>query len=131
MHAGLSEKEKMSICSALNHEKLSAELLRHLTRNLVFPSEAKPRAHVAKLSRMKTLLQENDHVKNIFDSMFRKSFKNIDVKEDVESRIHDAEDLKQSSEVQKLRGDLEGTESEKKSGINVMNNATYLPKLCS
>ncbi|KAJ1434845.1 NPH3 domain [Sesbania bispinosa] len=134
VHAGLGDKEKMSICCTLNHEKLSAELLRHLTRNLVFPSEAKPRAHVTRQSRMKTLLQENDHLKNFFDSMFRKSFKNIDVKEGVDKRIYDAEELRLSTGVQKLGGDLEGgtqLASVKKSGIHIMSNAMYLPKLCS
>ncbi|CAJ1961464.1 unnamed protein product [Sphenostylis stenocarpa] len=98
VHAGLSEKEEISICCTLKHEKLSAELLRHLTRNLVFPSEAKPRAYITKQSRMKTLLQENDHLKNFFESVFRKSFKNMDV----EKRSHDAEEL---------RGDMEGMQS--------------------
>ncbi|XP_027339659.1 BTB/POZ domain-containing protein At3g22104-like [Abrus precatorius] len=128
VHAGLSEKEKMSICYTLNHEKLSAELFRHLTRNLTFPSEAKPRAHVTRQNRMKTLLSENDHLKTFFDSMFRKSFKNIEVKEDDEKGIYDADEL---------RGNLEGMQggtqlgSVKKSGIHIMSNALYLPKLCS
>ncbi|KAL2341993.1 hypothetical protein Fmac_009933 [Flemingia macrophylla] len=128
VHAGLSEKEKVSICCTLNHEKLSAEILRHLTRNLAFPLEVKPRAYVTRQYRMKTLLQENDHLKNFFDSVFRKSFKNMEVKEDVEKRSHDAEEL---------RGDLEeiqsGTQfaSVKKSGIHIVSNAIYLPKLCS
>lgn len=128
VHAGLSEKEKISMCNILNHEKLSAELLRHLTRNLAFPSEAKPKAYVTRQSRMKTLIQENDHLKNFFESMFRKSFKNMEVKEDAEKRSYDAEEL---------RGDLEGIQSGtqlasvKKSGIHIMSNVVYLPKLCS
>ena len=127
----------MSICSTLNYEKLSAELLRHLTRNLVFPSETKPRAHVTRQSRMKSLLQENDHLKSFFDSMFRKSFKNIDVKEDVEKRMYDGEELRLSHEVEKLKGDFKeihsGTQlaSVRKSGTHAMSNAIYLPKLCS
>ncbi|KAL9321305.1 hypothetical protein ACSQ67_013144 [Phaseolus vulgaris] len=125
VHAGVSDKEKITICCTLNHEKLSAELLRHLTRNLVFPSEAKPRAYVTKQSRMKTLLQENDHLKNFFESVFRKSFKNMEVREDAEKRSYDAEEL---------RGDSEGMQSGtqlKRSGTHVMSNAMYLPKLCS
>ncbi|BAT86974.1 hypothetical protein VIGAN_05030700 [Vigna angularis var. angularis] len=125
VHAGLSDKEKISICCTLNHEKLSAELLRNLTRNLVFPSEAKPRAYVTKQSRMKTLLQENDHLKNFFESVFRKSFKNIEVREDVEKRSYDGEEL---------RGDSEGMQNGsqlKRSGTHIMSNAMYLPKLCS
>lgn len=129
----------MSICCALSYEKLSAELLRHLNRNLVFPSETKPRVNVTRQSCRKRLLQENDHLKNFFDSIFRKSFKNIDVKEDVEKRTCYAEELKLSNEVQLLRGDLEGMQSGigtqltsvKKSGIHIMSNAIHLPKLCS
>ncbi|KAK7246643.1 hypothetical protein RIF29_41513 [Crotalaria pallida] len=130
VHAGLSEKEKMSICCSLKYEKLSADFLRHLNRNLVFPSETKPGVHVNRQIRMKSLLQENDHLKSFFDSIFHKSFKNnLDhVKEDVVKRIHYAEEL---------RGDLEGihigTETQlarvKKSEIHI--NAMYLPKLCS
>ena len=95
---------------------------------MVFPSEAKPRAYATRQSRMKTLLQENDHLKNFFESMFRKSFKNMEANEDVEKRSYDAEEL---------RGDWEGMQngtqmaSMKKSGTHIMSNAMYLPKLCS
>lgn len=118
----------MNICCTLNHEKLSPDILRHLTRNLVFPSETKPRAHVTRQSRMKTLLQENDHLKNFFDSMFGKSIKNIDVKEDVvEKIIYDGEEVKRFVE---LEG---GTHLAcvKKSGLHTMNSNIYLPKFCS
>ncbi|MED6110807.1 hypothetical protein PIB30_046285 [Stylosanthes scabra] len=119
VHAGISDDEKMSICSKLKHEKLSAEVVRDLSRNLVFPSETKARGNVNRQRRMKSLLQENDHLKSFFDSMFLKSFKNImiDVKEDDEE-IHSSS----------------GTQlaSLKKTGIHTLNNAAvYLPKLCS
>ncbi|MED6188155.1 hypothetical protein PIB30_083303 [Stylosanthes scabra] len=118
VHAGISDDEKMNICSKLKHEKLSAEVVRHLSRNLVFPSETKARGNVNRQRRMKSLLQENDHLKSFFDSMFLKSFKNImiDVKEDAEE-IHSS-----------------GTQlaSLKKTGIHTLSNvAVYLPKLCS
>jgi len=74
---------------------------------------------------MKTLLQENDHLKNFFESVFRKSFKNIEVREDVENRSYDGEEL---------RGDSEGIQNGtqlKRSGTHIMSNAMYLPKLCS
>ncbi|GAU34504.1 hypothetical protein TSUD_388160 [Trifolium subterraneum] len=138
VHAGISEEEKMNICCKLNHEKLSPDTLRHLTRNLVFPSETKPRQLVTRQSRMKTLLQENDHLKNFFDSVFGKGFKNIGVKEDVEKIIYDDDD--DDDEELKKCGDLEGMEgrthlaSVKKSGVHTMskNNTIYLPKfLCS
>ncbi|OIV91611.1 hypothetical protein TanjilG_09023 [Lupinus angustifolius] len=100
VHAGLGKKEKMSICCTLNNEKLSADILRHLNRNLAFPSETKPICQVNRQSRMKNLLKENDHLKTYFDTMFRKTFKNLDhVKEDVDKRIYYDEEL---------RGDFEG-----------------------
>ncbi|KAI4296530.1 hypothetical protein L6164_036480 [Bauhinia variegata] len=127
VHAGLAEMDKMSICYALNHEKLSAELLRHLTRNLVFPSEAKPRAHVTKQSRIQSLLQENDHLRNFIDTVFHKKLeKNID-----------AEEPRPCNEVQKLRGNFHGMQSgiqlasPMKSESNAVCNVRYLPKLCS
>ncbi|KAF7843084.1 calcium/calmodulin-regulated receptor-like kinase 1 isoform X1 [Senna tora] len=97
VHAGLSEKEKMNICFALNYEKLSAELVRHLTRNLVFSAETKPRAHTHTPGRMKSLVQENDHLKNFLDSLFRKSFKNTD------GRKEDAEELKPMGDMKRTQ----------------------------
>ncbi|KAI9077154.1 hypothetical protein K1719_016601 [Acacia pycnantha] len=117
VHAGLTDKEKMSICCALNHEKLSSELLRNLTRNLVFPAEAKPRSQAHTQSRIKHLLQENDHLKYFLDSVFGKSFKNTDAKED-------GEELKPKEDLQVMQGMM-------KSGSQIMNNARFLPKLCS
>ncbi|XLT08916.1 hypothetical protein HN51_054709 [Arachis hypogaea] len=89
IHARISDHEKMRICSTLKPEKLSAEAVRHLSKNLAFPSETKPRLNVNKQSRMKSLLQENDHLKSFFDSIFLKSFKNIiiDVKEDAKKGL--------------------------------------------
>ena len=122
MHSGLDDKEKKNICYLLNFEKMVAELLRHLNENLAFPSEAKPKAHVSRQSRIKNLLQENNHLKNFFDSAFRKSFKRRDVKEDVEKRTYAAAKIKLPTEEQS------GTES---SGFHYTSNAKYFPKLCS
>lgn len=38
VHTQLCEEEKMRLCYALNHEKLSAESLQHLGQNSKFPS---------------------------------------------------------------------------------------------
>ncbi|KAL1339039.1 hypothetical protein AAHE18_U003600 [Arachis hypogaea] len=96
IHAGISDHEKMRICSTLKHEKLSAEAVRHFSRNLAFPSETKPRLNINRQNRMKSLLQKNDHLKSFFDSMFLKTFKNIiiDVKEDAkkETMLYDGDE---------------------------------------
>jgi hypothetical protein len=79
---------------------------------------------------MKTLLQENDHLKNFFDPVFGlKNFKNTYVKQDVEKIIYADDD----QELKKF-GDLEGMEGRtrlacvKKSGVHTMMS---LPKFCS
>ncbi|KAL4349381.1 hypothetical protein HN51_030497 [Arachis hypogaea] len=131
VHAGISDHEKMRICSTLKHEKLSAEAVRHLSRNLAFPSETKPRLNINRQSRMKSLLQENDHLKSFVDSMFLKSFKNIiiDVKEDAEKRtiLYDGDEEIHNSGTQMT--------SLKKTGnhnLSLSNAAVYyLPKFCS
>lgn len=116
----------MSICSALNHGKLSAELLRNLTRSLVFPTEAKPKSHAHTQGRIKQLLQENDHLKYFLESVFRKSFKSTDAKEDTEN--------KSTADVNgmlKPKEDFQVMQSVMKSGSHIINNARLLPKLCS
>ncbi|KAL4382184.1 hypothetical protein AHAS_Ahas04G0208100 [Arachis hypogaea] len=80
---------------------------------------------------MKSLLQKNDQLKNFFDFMFLKSFKNIivDVNEDAEKRtmLYDGDEGIHSSGTQFA--------SLNKTGNHTLslNNATvyYLPKLCS
>jgi hypothetical protein len=83
---------------------------------------------------MKTLLQENDHLNNFFDSVFgRKSFKNTYVKKDVEKIIYDDGDqeLKKCGDLEGMKG---GTHLDcvTKSGVHtMMSNTKYLAKFCS
>ncbi|GLT70750.1 hypothetical protein SLA2020_428100 [Shorea laevis] len=53
VHAGLCEEERVSVCCALNHEKLSPEALKDLSRNSKFPSETVERALLHKTPRSK------------------------------------------------------------------------------
>ncbi|RYR30013.1 hypothetical protein Ahy_B01g054779 [Arachis hypogaea] len=129
----------MRICSTLKHEKLSAEAVRYLSRNMAFPSETKPRLNVNRQSRMKSLLQENDHLKSFFDSMFLKSFfdsmflksfKNIiiDAKEDAKkgTMLYDGDEGIHSSETQLASLKKIGNHT-----LSLSNTAIYyLLKLC-
>ncbi|XP_020986693.1 uncharacterized protein LOC107464183 isoform X2 [Arachis duranensis] len=130
IHAGISDHEKMRICSTLKHEKLSAEAVRHFSRNLAFPSETKPRLNINRQNRMKSLLQKNDHLKSFFDSMFLKTFKNIiiDVKEDAkkETMLYDGDEGIHSSGTQ-----LASLKKIENHTLSLSNAAVYyLLKLC-
>ncbi|XP_057751414.1 uncharacterized protein LOC130969622 isoform X2 [Arachis stenosperma] len=131
IYAEISDHEKMRICSTLKHEKLSAEAVRYLNRNMAFPSETKPRLNVNRQSRMKSLLQENDHLKSFFDSMFLKSFKNIiiDVKEDAKmgTMLYDDDEGIHSSGIQLANLKKIGNHT-----LSLSNAADYyLLKLCA
>jgi hypothetical protein len=59
VHAELGEEERASVCCALNHEKLSPEALKDLSRNSKFPSETVERALITQQSKIRRLLLEN------------------------------------------------------------------------
>ncbi|GAV88422.1 BTB domain-containing protein/NPH3 domain-containing protein, partial [Cephalotus follicularis] len=63
VHAGLSEEEKMKICSALNYEKLSAEACIHLSQNAKFPSKIASQALASRKNKLKSLLQGTSNSK--------------------------------------------------------------------
>ncbi|KAL5571262.1 hypothetical protein UlMin_020859 [Ulmus minor] len=56
VHSGLSEEERMKICCALNHEKLSAKACIHLSENAKFPSKSAVRALVSQHFKLKSLI---------------------------------------------------------------------------
>ncbi|OWM78589.1 BTB/POZ domain-containing protein At3g22104 isoform X2 [Punica granatum] len=57
VHSGLSEEEKMRLCSALNYDKLSPESHKHLSQNTKFPSKTAIQALRTKQCKLKSLLQ--------------------------------------------------------------------------
>ncbi|GLT70738.1 hypothetical protein SLA2020_427980 [Shorea laevis] len=131
VHAGLCEEERVSVCCALNHEKLSPEALKDLSRNSKFPSETVERALITQKSKIKRLL----HAK------FKEG-------KDAEQILLYNKRLDLSSD--KLRADLQGMhwkaiELEKVCGTMqthmtsmmrsrlpiLISNVRSLPKLCS
>ncbi|KAJ7968396.1 BTB/POZ domain-containing protein family [Quillaja saponaria] len=119
VHADLGDKAKISICSALDHEKLSTVSSENLAQNSRFPSETKARALTIKQAKSKNFLQETDHLKAFVNSMFCKSFKN---NTDMEQTSFDSQKLNSFTEAEELRPDFQGMhwkvmELEKLSGI--------------
>ncbi|KAE8730366.1 60S ribosomal protein L8 [Hibiscus syriacus] len=57
VHAGLSEEEKLKICCALNHEKLSADACIHLSQNTNFPSKSVVQTLISQQLKLKNLMQ--------------------------------------------------------------------------
>ncbi|KAJ8465228.1 hypothetical protein OPV22_027780 [Ensete ventricosum] len=76
VHGELSEEERMKICCAINHDKLSSESCMHLAGNPKFPSRTAVKALISQQSKLKSLLQNTDyappkdskHKKNRFDN---------------------------------------------------------------
>ncbi|PON48544.1 Voltage dependent potassium channel [Parasponia andersonii] len=64
VHSRLSEEEKMKICSALNHEKLSAEACIHLSQNTKFPSKSAVQALISQQFKLKSLLHATSNTKS-------------------------------------------------------------------
>ncbi|XAR55427.1 hypothetical protein NMG60_11035494 [Bertholletia excelsa] len=152
VHSGLSEEEKINICSGLNYEKLSSEACDHLTRNRKFPSESATQALISQQCKLRSLLQETDPAQTFVDSPC--SLAGIDLKEKkydeaCEQIVLYAGKLNLSSENDKLRAHLQGMqwrvlELEKvcrkmqsqmakimKSRLSSQSTARSLPKLCS
>lgn len=59
-HAGLSEEEKIRLCSGLNYEKLSSETYYHLARNSKFPSKSAIGALASQQCKLKSLLLDTN-----------------------------------------------------------------------
>ncbi|KAL0319762.1 UNVERIFIED_CONTAM: BTB/POZ domain-containing protein [Sesamum radiatum] len=60
VHSGLCEEQKTKICSGLNYEKLSSDVINHLTRNANFPSQFAAQALILRQQRLESLLQDTD-----------------------------------------------------------------------
>ncbi|KAM4101995.1 hypothetical protein ACB094_05G189000 [Castanea mollissima] len=135
VHAGLCEEEKRSVCCALNHEKLSEEVLKDLSRNSKFPSQTVQMALITQQSMIKCSLPDTHRLLTFCDSLFCSNTKENLGKED--------------SETKKLRADLQGmhwkmmglekvcgtmqTEMANimRSRLSILGNARSVPKLCS
>ncbi|KAL6282158.1 hypothetical protein ACE6H2_013087 [Prunus campanulata] len=64
-HADLFEEEKMSICCALNYDKLSAHSLKHLTQNIKFPPRGAVEAFTTEQSKLRSLLHKAYNLKTL------------------------------------------------------------------
>lgn len=149
VHAGLCEEEKLSVCCALNHEKLSAEALKDLSWNSNFPSQTVQKALITQQSKIKSSLPDTCHLIPFSDSLFCSNTKENLVKEDAEQILLYNKKLDSTAETEKLRADLDGmnwkvmglekvcgtmqTEMANimRSRLSILGNARFLPKLCS
>ncbi|KAF8414056.1 hypothetical protein HHK36_002055 [Tetracentron sinense] len=151
VHAGLSEEEKMKVCCALNYEKLSIEACKHVAQNPKFPSRTAVQALISQQSKLKSLLQDTNHLKSFDDSPCSYIEKGSKGKKEEEGEqiVLYAKKLDLSMENEKLRANLQGMqwrvmELEKvcrkmqtqmtkimKSRPSGPSNSRSLPKLCS
>lgn len=139
----MSEEAKVGICSALNHEKLSAEALKHLARNSKFPPRTLTKAFIAKDSKLRNLLHENYHLKTISSigslTMETKGGKELHGKRillHAKKTTKFSEDLQEmdwkAMELDKACGVLQSMTADiVKSRISITGHARYLPKICS
>ncbi|XP_059283052.1 BTB/POZ domain-containing protein At3g22104 isoform X1 [Lycium ferocissimum] len=148
VHSGISEEEKLKVCSGLNYEKLSSEACSHLAQNKKFPSKSAGQALISQQVKLKSLLQETNQSSPYLDSpcSFMET-ENMST-EDQQIVLY-AGKLDLSTENEKLKEHLQGMqwrvlELEKvcrkmqnqmakmlKSRVSSQNNARSLPRLCS
>ncbi|PON82659.1 Voltage dependent potassium channel [Trema orientale] len=110
VHSGLSEEEKMKICSALNHEKLSAEAGIHLSQNTKFPSKSAVQALISQQFKLKSLLHATSNTKSCNGSLCRAIEVGNETKKDesVEQVVLYAGKLDLPSDNKNLRAHLQG-----------------------
>ncbi|KAH0651001.1 hypothetical protein KY284_030913 [Solanum tuberosum] len=148
VHSGLSEEEKMKVCSGLSYEKLSSEACSHLAHNKKFPSKSAGQALITQQVKLKSLLQETNQASPYLDSPCSFVETGSPGHEDQQIVLY-AGKLDLSTENEKLKEHLQGMqwrvlELEKacrkmqnqmakmlKSRISSHNNARSLPRLCS
>ncbi|XP_008813170.2 BTB/POZ domain-containing protein At3g22104 [Phoenix dactylifera] len=148
IHALLSEEEKMKICCAINYEKLTSESCKHLAQNSKFPSRTAIQALISQQSKLKSLLQDTDHLKSFSYPLKVNGYKQNQCN-DGEQIILYAKKLDLSMENEKLKAHLQGmqwrvvqlekickkmqTQMAKimKTRISSPSNSRSLPRLCS
>lgn len=137
----------MTVCSALNYEKLSLEALKHLARNPKFPPRTVAKAViVSQQTNFKSLLPIPHHPKDFSDSTSRRTVERSKGKKgDPEPNLPHIRKLNLSTQHDSLRAHLTGmqwrvTELEKACAEmqakidRIMKQrlpAGSLPKLCS
>lgn len=151
MHSGLSEEEKMKICCALNHEKLSAESCIHVSQNLKFPSRSAVQVLISQQFKLKSLLHATNNTKSCVDSSSRATEAGNESKKDKseEQVVLFAGSLDLQADSKNLRAHLQGMqwrvmELEKvcrkmqiqmakimKSRAPSQSHSRSLPRLCS
>lgn len=151
VHSGLSEEERLRVCCGLNYEKLSTEVVNHLTENDNIPSKSAIQALIFQQRKLKNLLQDTNQVTSA-DSPFS-SFEAVGKERKNEASNQQivlfAKKLNFTDESGKLKSHLQGmqcrvTELEKvcrkmqmqmakimKSRVGTQSNAKSVPRLCS
>lgn len=106
--ADLFREEKMSICCALNYERLSTETLKHLAQNSKFPPRKAVEAFATEQLKLRSLFHEAYNLKTL-DSLFIDAGKEIrDEKEESEQMIpFSTKKLDLPTETRKRRADLQ------------------------
>ncbi|KAM3301668.1 BTB/POZ domain-containing protein isoform X1 [Capsicum chacoense] len=148
VHSGLSEEEKMKVCSGLSYEKLSSGACRHLAQNKKFPLKSAGKALITQQVKLKNLLQETNQASPYLDSPCSFVDTENPGNEDQQIVLY-AGKLDLSTENEKLKEHLQGMqwrvlELEKacrkmqnqmakmlKSRVSSHNSARSLPRLCS
>ncbi|CAA2995081.1 BTB POZ domain-containing At3g22104 [Olea europaea subsp. europaea] len=68
VHSGLSEEDKMRVCSGINYDKLSSEVANHIAQNIKIPPKLAAEALVSQQCKLKSLLEDTDQPKPVMDS---------------------------------------------------------------
>jgi hypothetical protein len=130
----LCEEERVSVCCALNHEKLSPEALKDLCRNSKFPSETVERALITQQSKIKRSLHENLSKEKDAEQILLCN-KKLHLSSDNEKlRAADLQGMNwKVMELEKVRGTMQTHMMSimRSSRLPILSNARSLPKLCS
>ncbi|KAL0283094.1 UNVERIFIED_CONTAM: BTB/POZ domain-containing protein [Sesamum angustifolium] len=109
VHSGLCEEQKTKICSGLNYEKLSSEAIKHLIRNMNFPSQFAAQALILRQQRLESLLQDtNEAVSTDLPPTLSKTAHKGRKGEGSQQIVLYAKKLSLSDESKKLRVHLQG-----------------------
>lgn len=98
----------MSICCALNYDKLSAHSLKHLTQNIKFPPRRAVEAFTTEQSKLRSLLHKAYNLKTLDSLLIHTQNEIKHEKQDTEHIIPIyTKKLDLPTEAEKLRADLQ------------------------